>query len=531
MATTGQHTITGVEDIHDEENKHTPLSAEMFSEPSLLDSSTTTFLVGTYTHNEILAHIPKGDHGEGIYAWTLDSTGKLSKEPTAVSRVQPNPAFILKHPTKDIIYASTECINTCGEVITLEIAHDGSLRELTRQSAGGRSTCYLTLCPEKQGGDGGARESITTLGCVNYWDAIVSLLPVDPATGVVSGPVIDQHMQPGANYVFKNNPDRVEHWTHRQRWPHTHCFVTEPYERTHHFVPDLGQDIIWCYKIEASKKLVLVGGAQLEKGQGPRHIVFHPTVKTLYVINELKSTVSVLHFHPELLHGSGTGVSVRSATDTSPKTGAFLQHVETLRTLPEDFMCTDHHKSHASEIRLHPSQKFVLIANRGHDSIAVYAIDATPKGRGSLRLANITPSGGRFPRNFNFDSSGRFVVIGNQNSNNLTVMSFCLESGAMKIVDQKYQPSPNFIYSVPGPAASAAAVQIEPAQVLPQVFKAEMAREGGDKIIEMPEDNSSSSVKGHGLSIASAWMHYIFVFGVVGIWLFVALFIGNRADL
>ena len=455
-----------------------------------------------------------------------------------MSRVQPNPAFILKHPTKDIIYASTECINDCGEVITLQVnTHDGSLRELGRQSAGGRSTCYLTLCPEKRsgGGRGDTEESITAMGCVNYWDAIVSLLPVDPATGVVSGPVIDQHMQPAANYVFKNNPDRVEHWTHRQRWPHTHCFVTEPYERAHHFVPDLGQDIIWCYKVEASKKLVLVGGVQLEKGQGPRHIVFHPTVKALYVINELKSTVSVLHYHPELLNGSGTGVSVRSATDTNPRTGAFLQHVETLRTLPEDFMCTDHHKSHASEIRLHPSQKFVLIANRGHDSIAVYAIDATPKGRGSLRLANITPSGGSFPRNFNFDSSGRFVVIGNQNSNNLTVMAFCLESGAMQIVDQKYQPSPNFIYSVPVPAAaSAPPVQTKPSPVLSQVSKAEMTcSKGGDEIIEMPSDASSSTVKGRSdlTSLSSAWMHYTFVFGVVGIWLFVALFIGNRADL
>ena len=49
------HTINGVEEIDGENNHRTPLSAEMFREPSVLDSSTTTFLVGTYTHNEILA--------------------------------------------------------------------------------------------------------------------------------------------------------------------------------------------------------------------------------------------------------------------------------------------------------------------------------------------------------------------------------------------------------------------------------------------------------------------------------------------
>ena len=143
----------------------------------------------------MLQHIPKGEHGEGIYAWKLDgSTGKLSSKPTAVSPVQPNPAFILKHPSKDIVYASTECINECGEVITLQVSNDGSLKELSRESAGGRSTCYLTLCSEQQAD--GNNEEITAMGCVNYWDAIVSLLPVDPATGIVSGPAIDRHTQP-----------------------------------------------------------------------------------------------------------------------------------------------------------------------------------------------------------------------------------------------------------------------------------------------------------------------------------------------
>ncbi len=475
----------------------------------------------------MLQHIPKGEHGEGIYAWKLDgSTGKLSSKPTAVSPVQPNPAFILKHPSKDIVYASTECINECGEVITLQVSNDGSLKELSRESAGGRSTCYLTLCSEQQAD--GNNEEITAMGCVNYWDAIVSLLPVDPATGIVSGPAIDRHMQPGANYVFRNNPDRVEHWTHRQRWPHTHCFVTEPYERRYHFVPDLGQDIIWCYKIEASK-LVLVGGVQLEKGQGPRHIVFHPTVKTLYVINELKSTVSVLHYHPEKLHGSGTGVSVRDSQDKNPGTGAFLQHAETLRTLPEDFQCSDHHKSHASEIRLHPSQRFLLIANRGHDSIAVYAIDGSPAGRGSLRLANITPSGGSFPRNFNFDRSGRFVVIGNQNSNNLTVMSFCLETGNMDIVDQKHQPSPNFIYSLPEAATSSPVARKMKNAALPT---SPVAKEipgekdaGGVIAISVDDAASTSAVSKRPL------LQYTFVAGIVSLWFFVAVFIGNRADL
>ena len=476
-------------------------------------ATTTTFLVSTYTSNDVLAHIPKGEHGKGVYAWALDSTtGKLSGKPMAVTKVEPNPAFLVKHPTKDILFCSTECIHDQGEVITFEIKESGKLQELARYRAGGRSTCYLTLCCPDTSGEP------TALACVNYWDAIVSLLPVDPQSGQISGPLIDSHMQPGAQYVFATEPDRVEHWTYRQRWPHTHCFVTEPYDHRYHFVPDLGQDIIWCFAV-ADGKLVLQGGVQLEKGQGPRHVVFHPREKVLYVINELKSTVSALTFHSELIHGSGTGVSVKDSRNSDPENGAFLQHVTTLRTLPDDYESNDHHKSHASEIRLHPSSKYLLIANRGHNSIAVYFVGDA----GELRLANITPSGGAFPRNFNFDATGSFVVVGNQNSNNLTVFEFNIKTGAMKIVDKKYQPSPNFVYSVP---------QCATLESLPNT----MSTFGNQVIDEESCANTDNARIAAGKSprmwnFFGLWAYYLFALIILSFWGFAVFFVGNRADL
>jgi 6-phosphogluconolactonase (cycloisomerase 2 family) len=436
--------VNGVADLHIEQH-HISAADALSGNEKHLD---TMLLICTYTDNEILAHIPRGEHGEGIYAWTLNgTTGQLGARPTSVSRVTPNPAFLLKHPTLDVVYASTECIHAerCGEVVTLGLGSDGLLAEKGRVSAGGRSTCYLTM-------------HAGFLTAVNYWDSIVALLPVSATDGLL-GLQVDAHMQPGAEYVFETNPDRVEHWAHRQRWPHTHCFVTAPAygagPASHplHLVPDLGQDTVWCFAIDpAAQRLVLRGGARLAPQQGPRHLVFHPTQRTCYVINELKSTVSVLHYLPENL-GAGVaeadptadGAGVRSAVDDP---SCFLQHAQTLRTLPDDFESNDHHKSHASEIRVHPNGKFVLVANRGHDSIACFAVDDTAAGRGSLRLVHITPSGGAFPRNFNFDASGRFVVVGNQNSNTLCVFSFDA-AGGMRLVDTKPQPSPNFVFALP----------------------------------------------------------------------------------
>jgi 6-phosphogluconolactonase len=193
-----------------------------------------------------------------------------------VSAITPNPAFILKHPTLDLVYASTECIHAenCGEIVTMSVSpSDGSLTELNRVPAGGRSTCYLNVHPSK-----------AYMTAVNYWDSIVSLLPMD-GDGSLKAP-IDQHLQPEASYVFQNNPDRVEHWTHRQRWPHTHCFVTEPYNKQVSLVCDLGKDIMWAYRIDADNgKLRLCAGSQMRLQQGPRHVVFHPTVRACYVVN------------------------------------------------------------------------------------------------------------------------------------------------------------------------------------------------------------------------------------------------------
>lgn len=140
---------------------------------------------------------------------------------------------------------------------------------------------------------------------------------------------------------------------------------------------------------------------------------------------------------------------------------SFLKFTQMIRTLPEDYESSDHHKSHASEIRIHASGNFLLVANRGHDSIACFKIEHgssshdSKLNQGELTLLHITPSGGLFPRNFNFDITQKWVVVGNQNSNNLTVFSFDVNDGAMEMVDQQHQPSPNFVYPLPAkPVAS-----------------------------------------------------------------------------
>merc|ERR1711918_312327 len=104
-----------------------------------------------------------------------------------------------------------------------------------------------------------------------------------------------------------------------------------------------------------------------------------------------------------------------------------LFHLQTLSTLPEDFEDKGSiikgvwkAGSHAAEIRLHPKGKFVCIANRGHDSIAVFSIDAND---GYISMVGTFASGGKTPRNFNSSPTGNYVLVGNQDSNNVTLFS------------------------------------------------------------------------------------------------------------
>jgi len=371
--------------------------------------------------------------GKGIYAFDLcPNTGKLTQKGDAVE-VRPNPAFLLKHPTLPIIYGSTERIDAPGEVFTLEIDSNSQagirLSDAPRRQAGGRSTCYLNISGDQR-----------TMTAVNYWDAKVTTLKMSPEGGLSE--VASTISMPGAEYVDEHNPGRVEHWQYRQRWPHTHCAVTEPYTgRGTMFVCDLGRDCIVQLKA-TSGGLENVGEVQLEKGLGPRHCVFHPHVQTCYVVNELTSSVSSFRFNPD---GTLSGNAMES--------GCALEHMQTISTLPVDWQDKQTIKngvwkaaSHCSEIRIHPSGKLLFVGNRGHDSLAIFRIDQVT---GMLSLASIPSTNGGCPRNYNFSTSGRWVIAGNQDSSELCVFECNVAKGTLELAHRVDCPAPNFVYNVP----------------------------------------------------------------------------------
>ena len=133
-----------------------------------------------------------------------------------------------------------------------------------------------------------------------------------------------------------------------------HCIVADASNRFV-FVPHTGPNAIFQFRFDektgrlAPSKIVKI---ETDKNTGPRHLVFHPTKPIAYVANEQG--------------GSVTAYALEGGT---------LQPTQTVSTLPADFRATNA----CAEIRIHPTGNFLYVANRGHESIAMFVIDAAGK--------------------------------------------------------------------------------------------------------------------------------------------------------
>lgn len=181
-----------------------------------------------------------------------------------------------------------------------------------------------------------------------------------------------------------------------------HCTVTDPGNRFV-FVPHVGPNAIYQFRFDASSgKLSDAGKAPGGKDKaGPRHLAFHPKRSMAFSSDESGSSITAYSF--------------------DSKTG--LKPVQTLSTLPDDFKG----KNTTAEVKVHPNGKFVWVSNRGHDSLAGFAIDAKT---GNLSPLGQTPTE-KTPRSFEIDPDGRFVFGAGEGSGKLAVYQVNEKSGAL----------------------------------------------------------------------------------------------------
>ena len=327
-------------------------------------------------HSALARPVYIGTGADGIYLAQFDSETGVLTEPALAANYEA-PGFLALHPVKPVLH----CVGGGDTVASFSIAKDHSLTLLGSAPSGGKGPCHLAI-------DTSGR----TLAVANYGGGSFATIRLD-ADGK-PGEIISLVKMEGSG------PNK-----NRQEAAHAHGVYFDKANRFL-FVPDLGIDKVLIRKFDPASS-VLSGNATDDMisppGGGPRHMAFSPDEKHTYVINELTNTVSVAQFNAE--------------------TGA-LKPIQEIGTLPEGFT----EPNSTAEIEVHANGNFVYGSNRGHDSIVVYKRD--PKS-GKLTLVQHAPCGGKAPRHFKIDPSGKWLLCAHQNSDTISVLSLDPATGLL----------------------------------------------------------------------------------------------------
>jgi len=342
--------------------------------------------VGTYTDKTM---------SKGIYAFSYDAES-VRFESLGLAAETKNPSFLAADKNGKFLFAVNELSEYEGQKsggVSAFRAGDatGKLIFLNEVASRGADPCYIAF--DKSG---------RYLLVANYSGGNVAVFPVrvDGKVGEASGFV--QHK---GSSVDKE----------RQEGPHAHWIETSP-DNHYALAADLGTDELIVHRFDEKSGALTKNdppGAEVTGGSGPRHAAFSRNGKFVYLLNEMKGTITAFRYE-----------------------GGKLTEVQTISSLPKDFSDSND----AAELAMHPSGKFLYASNRGEDAITVFRVD---QAKGTLDVIEHVPTQGKTPRSFAIDPTGRLLLAANQNSNNIVVFRIDAGTGRLTPTGQKLDvPSP-----------------------------------------------------------------------------------------
>lgn len=191
---------------------------------------------------------------------------------------------------------------------------------------------------------------------------------------------------------------------------------------------DLGNDTVYTYRLDERRgTLDEVSRATLRPGAGPRHLSFHPGGRHAYLACEVDNTAVVCGYDPATgtlspgapqSTGTGAGALWKPSTDGNhprPRPTTATDRGGSGTSYPAQFLVTS-------------DGRFAYLANRGHNSIARYAVE---QDGAALRLLGTVPVGGDFPRHTAFSPDGKLLFAANQRSGTVTVFRVGARDGAL----------------------------------------------------------------------------------------------------
>lgn len=335
---------------------------------SIAQSNTPNLLVGTYTK--------KGS--QGIYLLSFDTiTGKAIEMSHTNNAI--NPSFLTISKDHSQVYAVNE--QTEGRVSVYELK-DNTLNLIQEKSSKGADPCYISLSPDQ-----------TNLFVANYSGGSITSYHRF-ADGRISNP--QQFIQHSGSSINKI----------RQEKAHVHGVFFSP-EGKYLLSPDLGMDeiAIYPYQIKNGPPLQIqkINSIHSSPGSGPRHLCFSNNGKYLYIIEELTGSISVYQF----FKGNAK----------------FLQKVV---LHPSNF----NGMAASADIHLSPDGLFLYATNRGNENNIV-SFKVLPNGKLDQKSIQYYSTEGKSPRNFTMNKEGTWLLVANQDSDNIIAFKRNIQTGAL----------------------------------------------------------------------------------------------------
>ncbi|MCL6524733.1 MAG: lactonase family protein [Thermoflavifilum sp.] len=341
---------------------------------------TDLLLIGTYCPTD----------SQGIFVYRFDEQNGSVKLLDAVSGIE-NPSFLAISPHHRYVYAVSETHGASGgRVYAYRFdEHTGKLQFLNHQPSGGKDPCHLAV-------DHTGRWVIVA----NYSSGSIEVLPVK-SDGSLGAPVqLIPHQGHGVN-------------PQRQEGPHVHFINITPDNR-YVLVSDLGLDKVFVYDFDAQTGKLRPAShpyVSVDPGTGPRHQAFSPDHRFLYLVQEMGWRITVFAFHDGELHP-----------------------LQTVSTAPDGF----HGENTAADIHLSPDGKFLYASNRGQlNDIVIFTVN---KKNGLLQKIGRVETGGKTPRNFVISADGSWLLVGHQNSNEVTEFKRNTDNGMLIQAGVFYRP-------------------------------------------------------------------------------------------
>lgn len=332
-------------------------------------------------------------NSEGVYVYAFDRKNRSFELLETVTGPD-SPSFLDISPDHRYLYTANRqgvgADSLSGSVSAYRIdPASGKLELLNEASSHGISPCHV-------------HADANHLYLSHYGGGSISVLSLKEDGSIRALVDTVQHSGRGPN----ENRQEAAHLHSIQKVPNTDYFLAA----------DLGIDALTFYQITDNDVVQApIPAIKTEGGTGPRHFTYSPDGHFLYVAEELTSSVSVY------------------ALDMQNRQSSFLQR---LSTLPADFQ----DQNTVADIHLSPDGRFLYVSNRGHHSLAIYRVDPS---NGRLELVGHQSVLGQTPRNFMVDPQGAFVLVANQDTDEIIYFERDMETGLLEATDVRIAvPSP-----------------------------------------------------------------------------------------